>query len=182
MTVSGIFISVTAIGDTTGRNIASRKYAKIGYKIVVKGEHGNSAAGLRELMKGGNNQYLINAHLMPKLEYEFSNYISNNVKEDYAMMDTSDGLADALFKIAEASGVKMVVDYNKIPHSSFVTKDDVLFGGEDYKLVSALPSDFAKVSGGIIIGEIVPYDGVRIDINGDKYSNYDDLKVYNHFN
>ena len=178
---SGIFVSVTAIGSTEGRNISSRKNAKIGYSIVVKGEHGNSAAGLRELINCGNNKDLINAHLMPKLEYEFSKFIGTNIKTDYAMMDTSDGLADALFKIAEASGVKIVVDYNKIPHSSFVTKADVLFGGEDYKLIAAIPLQFAEESGGIIIGEVVPFDGIRVDISGDTFSVYDDLRVYNHF-
>ena len=38
----------------------------------------------------------------------------------YAMMDTSDGLADALFKIAEASGVS--IECNEI---------DGMFGAEE---------------------------------------------------
>lgn len=178
---NGIFISVTAIGSTTGRNISSRSNAKIGYKVVVKGEHGESAAGLRELLNNGKNSVLINAHLMPKLEYEFSKFISENVKEPYAMMDTSDGLCDALFKIAEASNVKIIVDYNKIPHLFGVNKNDVLFGGEDYKLIAALPSEIAEITDGSTIGEVVEYDGARLEISGKKYFSYDDIKAFNHF-
>ena len=44
-----IFISVTAIGSTKGRNISSRNKAKSGQKIVISGEHGSSAAGLNIL-------------------------------------------------------------------------------------------------------------------------------------
>ena len=62
---SGIIISVTAIGSDKGRQISSRSGAKIGYKVVVKGEHGTSAAGLTELFSGGNNKELIKSHLEP---------------------------------------------------------------------------------------------------------------------
>ena len=178
---SGIIISVTAIGSDKGRRISSRSNAKIGYKVVVKGEHGTSSAGLEELFSKGDNTELIKAHLEPKLEDEFSRFIAENIKTDYAMMDTSDGLADALFKIAESSSAKIVVDYSKIPHRKDVTDKQVLFGGEDYKLVAALPEEIAKKSGGIIIGEVYEYDGTRLDISGRKFLKYDDLTTFNHF-
>jgi thiamin-phosphate kinase len=47
-----LYISVTAIGSTGGRKISSRKNAKIGYKVIVSGEHGNSAKGLEILSEG----------------------------------------------------------------------------------------------------------------------------------
>ena len=98
------------------------------------------------------------------------------------MMDTSDGLADALYKIAEASNVKIIIDYSKIPHLDKATKDQVLFGGEDYKLVAAIPETYLKyVDNAVIIGKVVSYNGVRLDISGTEYSSYDELKVYNHF-
>ena len=40
-----IFVSVTAIGSTKNRKISSRSNAKEGYKVIVSGEHGNSAKG-----------------------------------------------------------------------------------------------------------------------------------------
>lgn len=73
-----------------------------------------------------------------------------------AMMDSSDGLADALCQLSEASGVAMNIDLNRIPvHratmncASLLGKADVdplqaaLYGGEDYELVLALsPQDW----------------------------------------
>ncbi len=177
-----IFISITAIGSDTKRKISSRKNAHEGYLIVTKGNLGSSAAGLKELQNNGNSEKLINAHKLPQLEIDFSRQIAENIKEDYAMMDTSDGLADALFKIAESSGVKIKVDYSKIPHLSNVSKQDVIFGGEDYKLIAALPKEFIRnIDNAAVIGEVLPFDGVRLEIGSDIFKTYDDLNVYNHF-
>ena len=178
---SRIVISVTAIGSDKGRKISTRSGARMGYKVVVKGEHGGSAAGLAELLSGGNNKELIKVHLEPELEVEFSKFVAENINDDYAMMDTSDGLADALFKIAESSGVKIVADYDKIPHRNNINEKQVLFGGEDYKLVAVLPRDIAQKSGGTVIGDVVEFDGIRLDISGRKFLKYDDLTAYNHF-
>lgn len=177
-----IYISITAIGIDKNRNISSRKNAKSGYVIITTGKHGTSAAGLNELINNGDNLDYINYHLMPDLEYDFSKTISENVNEPYAMMDTSDGIADALFKIAELSGVKIVVDFNKINHYTDISKDNVLFGGEDYKLIAAIPDKYLKLLNNVsVIGYVTDFDGVRLDISGEKYSNYNELKVYNHF-
>ena len=177
-----IFISITAIGDTNNCNISSRKNAKIGYSVYVKGLHGESAAGLKELQSNGTNLNLIKAHIEPSLEFEFSQKISHLVKEPYAMMDTSDGLADALYKIAEASNVKIIVDYEKIPHTNLVTEEQVLFGGEDYKLVVCVPNMYKdSLSDAKLIGEVYEYDGTRLQISDKKYSSYNELNVYNHF-
>lgn len=60
------------------------------------------------------------------------------------MMDTSDGLADALFKIAEASGVS--IECNEI---------DGMFGAEDYHLVAAVPQEFdSGLDGVYTVGEV----------------------------
>ena len=177
-----IIVSVAAIGVTNGRNISSRSYAKEGYIVVTKGMHGTSSAGLAELMKGGENDTLIKAHLEPQVEYEFSKQISTLVKDKYAMIDTSDGIADALFRIAEASNVKLVIDYDKIPKMKNITEEQVLFGGEDYKLVAAIPKKYLpQINGASVIGFVEKFDGTRLEIAGKKYSSYDELDVYNHF-
>ena len=176
-----LFISITAIGVTKGRKISSRKNAKAGYVVAVSGEHGSSAAGLKQLQLGDNKSDLIQAHIRPQLDIEFSKTISENIKDDYAMMDTSDGLCDALFKIAESSGVKIIADYSKIPHNPQVNKHDVLFGGEDYKLVAAIPENFAKEHSLTIIGRVLEYDGTRLEIDNDRYCSYNELDTYKHF-
>lgn len=162
-----IYISVTAIGSTKERKISSRSAAKVGQKVVVAGVHGSSAAGLRMLRTGTAGTNFIPAHLMPQAQLKFSRLVGESVKEDYAMMDTSDGLMDALSAIAEASGVMLEVDFEKIPYDFELEKisgweDLVLFGGEDYGLVATLPEDF----GGIVIGEVKQGSGVKINYGG----------------
>ena len=180
--VDKIFISISAIGTTNNRNISSRKNAKSGYILITKGLFGSSAAGLNELLNGGSNKELIEAHLEPQLEYDFSEIIATTVKEPYAMMDTSDGIADALFKIAEASKVKAVVNYDSIPHLVQVNKNKVLYGGEDYNIIAAVPAGYlSKITGAILIGKIEPFDGIRLDISGETYTNYNELRIFNHF-
>lgn len=183
-----IFISITAIGKCEGRKISSRSNAKAGQKIVLSGEHGASAAGLRLLMDGKEEpEKFINAHLMPKAQVEFSRKIAECMTADYAMMDTSDGLMDALFQVSEASNVNLEIDFDKIPSDKDLKdfanyKDLVLFGGEDYHLVATVPDDIAKDF--TVIGKVKEGSGVTVIQNGQKtlYTKEDvEKKLYNHF-
>lgn len=138
-----VYVSATIIGKTNGRGVASRSFATPGFNIWVFGEHGSSAAGLRLLENGLsiNEKYreLVNAHKVPVLCRKIP-----TLNTPFAMMDTSDGLADALFKIAESSNVTLVINFEKIPFNQKIKMYDdyenlILFGGEDYGLVVALP-------------------------------------------
>ena len=186
-----IYISVAAIGSCSGRKIATRSGAKSGQKIVIAGCHGSSAVGL-DVLQGKDNPFdtnekseFINAHLMPKAQLSFSKRISTVQKNDYAMMDTSDGLADALCAIAEQSGVLLEIDFDKIPHIQSIVKlnnyeEYMLYGGEDYGLVATVdnPQDFT------VIGEVKEGHGVKINYNNrsEVLTKFDiEKKIYNHF-
>lgn len=176
-----IFISIAIIGKTKGRKISSRKNAKEGYKIIVSGQHGSSAAGLKELFRGETNEFT-EKHLLPKAKVEFSKYIAENIQTDYAMMDTSDGLMDTLLQIAEQSNVLLDVDFNKIPYDNGLEKFDnykdlILYGGEDYELVACIPDDF-YVPNSFEIGKVQKGTGVKI--NGEFVKNAAG-KLFNHF-
>ncbi len=176
-----IFISITIIGKTSGRKISSRKNAKEGYKIIVSGNHGTSAAGLKELFAGKQNKFT-KEHLMPKAQVEFSKYIAQQIQVDYAMMDTSDGLMDALIQISEASNVMLDVDFSKIPYDKNLERFDgledlILYGGEDYQLVACVPQDF-YIPQAFEIGKVVKGFGVKI--NGKLITNVEQ-KLFNHF-
>ncbi len=184
-----IFISVSVIGKVVGRKISSRKYAKVGQKIVVSGNHGTSAAGLQKLQSSNNivRDKFVNAHLMPEAQVIFSQNIATKIDYDYAMMDTSDGLAEALSTIAVESGVLMAVDFEKIPRDkdieSFENWEDlVLYGGEDYQLVATL--DEKDCSDKIVIGEVKKGLGVEIKYEDEiQVLQRQDIekKLYNHF-
>ncbi len=182
---SKLFISVTAIGSTQNRHISSRSNAKNGYKIIVSGEHGNSAYGLKLLQQKkeftkNELEHYISEHLMPIAQVEFSKQIAENIQTDYAMMDTSDGLADALIQIAKASNLKLSIDTSKIPHSPDVDMDLVLYGGEDYQLVAVLPEEIlCKIKNYTIIGEAIKGQ-TGIELDNQFYSDIEN-KLYNHF-
>ena len=175
-----IFISVTVLGTGKNRKISSRKNAKEGYKIIVSGNHGSSAAGLYDLMNNRESKFIKN-HIMPKAQIEFSKYIAENINADYAMTDTSDGLADALLQISEQSGVKMSVNFNKIPYDKEIEcynnwEDLILFGGEDYELVACVPKDFF-VPNSYEIGTVEK--GFDVYIDGKIL--FSDNKMFKHF-
>ena len=182
-----IFISVCAIGSTKHRNISSRKNAKEGYKIVIAGEHGSSDIGLKLLQKGQSlPKEIVEKHLMPVAQIDFGKIIGENVKEPYAMMDTSDGLMDALSAIATESGVMTEVDFDKIPHNKNVEnfanwQESVLFGGEDYGLIAVIPE---KYNYGTTIGKIKSGNGINLKIDGEikhfTKAHVED-KIFNHF-
>lgn len=177
-----IYISITAIGKTKDRKISSRSNAQIGQLVIVSGEHGNSAEGLKKLLCGEECvQKYLSAHLMPEAERAFSRQIAENITEEYAMMDTSDGLMDALSQIANASSVKLSIDYDKIPHDPNVNKETVLFGGEDYKLVATVPSSLLKkISRYYIIGEVK--EGLGVEMDGQTFTEKNvEEKIFNHF-
>jgi len=167
-----VFVSICAIGSTQGRKISSRKNAKAGYKIVVSGLHGSSAAGLNLLLNGKKEpEKFIKAHLEPKAQLEFGTATGASIQEDYAMMDTSDGLMDALSQIAAESGVLLEVDFDKIPYDEDLKqfeswREMVLFGGEDYEIIAAVPANF--FCGGVEIGTVKQGSGVDLIQNGKK--------------
>ncbi len=182
-----IFISVCAIGSTAGRKISSRKNAKVGHKIIVSGLHGSSGAGLKLLLEEKNKpEKFIKAHLEPKAQVEFGKNIAITVKQDYAMMDTSDGLMDALSIIANESGVLLDIDFDKIPHDKDLEQFEnwqnlVLFGGEDYQIVAAVAQDCPF---GAVIGEVKEGLGVNLKINGtvEHFTKEDvENKIFNHW-
>lgn len=166
-----VYISIVAIGTTNGRKISSRSNAHVGDVVITKGEFGKSSLGLKELMTGGSDSELIISHLEPQLEENFANEIATQINSEYAMMDTSDGLADALFQIASSSNVSI--------DSKFV---EGIFGAEDYKLVATVPREFLKkLTEYEIIGKVVEKQDYILKVGNKKYYSYDELGLYNHF-
>lgn len=194
---SKLFISICAIGLVSGRKISSRKNAKIGDYVVTTGVHGSSAAGLF-LLQNKINKFpeLIKKHLTPMLSVNFSEEISTKIDSDYAMMDTSDGLVDALFKIAQTSNVLISVDFDKIPYDKEIEevaqqanlnfKDWIFYGGEDYQLVACVDEENLKKINApyTIIGQVKEkieshFVEIVTDNQTEKISDLE--RTYNHF-
>ena len=187
-----VVVSITALGTTKNRKISSRKNAQEGQVVVVSGVHGSSAGGL-ELLKNNQSepQNLINAHLLPVAQVEFSKQIATLIDCDYAMMDTSDGLADALVQIANFSNKTLVIDFEKIPFDKELKEcfsndyqEKILYGGEDYQLVATVPENLVKyIKNATIIGYVKNrLDGIPVKIiENNKEIILSNNKCFNHF-
>ncbi len=159
-------ITITAIGDVHEHGVLRRSNAKPGDVVVVTGDFGASRAGLyllEEECKSRNDQsvskssverkkfgYCINRHLRPVPRLCESWALNRSARGVGALMDASDGLADALFQIGRASACGMKIDLKKVPvHQDTVAVaekaacdplDWMLYGGEDYELVGCISS------------------------------------------
>ena len=150
-----ICINITLIGETQGIKPAKRSSAKAGDIVVTTGFFGSSALGLWLLQNENKiniryDEFVLerfkNTHLKPEPRNGFGRIIAQTINGDFAMMDTSDGLADGLFKIAKASNVCLEIDKNLIPIAHNLIEicetqnlsyfDMALFGGEDYELLA----------------------------------------------
>lgn len=187
-----IVVSICAIGLTSNCKISSRADAQEDQIIVTTGFHGSSSGGLELLLNGSTHQNsLIEAHISPCAKLIESQLISKNIDEPYAMMDTSDGLVDALYKIAKASKKTLVVDFDKIKFDAKLKElfpdnyiEKILYGGEDYQLVATVPKSLLpKLNSWYEIG-VVKLGSPVLQLNMNKKTiiidNID--KCYNHFN
>ena len=158
-------INITLIGDTQGINPSKRSFAKEGDVVVTTGFFGSSALGLwilqnEDKIKSDYDEYILerfkNAHLKPEPRNGFGRIIAQTVNGNFAMMDTSDGLGDALFKIAQESSVCLDIDKSSIPIAHNLIEicqkqninpyDMAIFGGEDYELLACIkPYDLEKL-------------------------------------
>ena len=164
---SKIAISVCIMGLGLNK-ISSRKCAQAGDFVYVKGMCGNSAYGLSLLLSGKRNKEneFIKAHIKPELYKDITYEIAKNAKMPYVMMDTSDGLYDALHRVSFESGVGFNIDFNKIPHV-VEDKNLVLFGGEDFGLFICLKPEDAHLTEALGLSKIgIVTDTKKIIMNG----------------
>jgi len=133
-------IAITVIGQC--RKPVLRSGARKGDWIAVTGPTGESALGLKLLLRGETASPFIRKHkrTIPQTEKGFL-----LAEYAHAMIDISDGLLLDLTRLLKASGMGAEIDYEKIPMSrsfkqlcrryQYSEKELVLAGGEDYQLL-----------------------------------------------
>lgn len=146
-----LMIDVTVVGTVKPRRALTRAGARPGDVLYVTGSIGAAAAGLQMLqaMGGGRAEVApcIRRYLYPEARVRVGLMLARN-RAASACMDSSDGLADAVRQIAEASQVGIVVEAEALPidpearawFASHNTADEdvammALTGGDDYELV-----------------------------------------------
>lgn len=155
-TVSGkqLIISITIIGYVLKGKARYRNLAKPNDIVFVTGTLGGSRAGLHVLLhqlNETNKKELIRKHRLPEPRVQFSTSLQklNRV----ALNDISDGIANELYEIAEASNVTITIDDELIPIHPQLKQFPIekqyewkYFGGEDFELVGTVsPDDWSFV-------------------------------------
>lgn len=144
-----VTVAITGTVDDEGPPPVLRSGARPGDSLFVTEPLGSASAGLRALRSGAlrsrdlraqaslseetNIAWAINAHRRPVPR--MAHGIAARHGSATAMIDVSDGLAIDLRRMADASGVGVVVD--DLAVASGATDEDALFGGDDYELLIA---------------------------------------------
>ena len=159
-----LMIDITVIGTAKRRQVLTRAGARPGDALYVTGSLGGAAAGLemlrdtasgaseaKDLMEGDRAlkvEGCAHRYLYPEPRVRMGLALGRN-RVASACMDLSDGLADGVRQVAEASGVGIIVDADTLPvdeqarawfnarGGDAVSK--ALSGGDDYELLFTVP-------------------------------------------
>ncbi|HJV67246.1 MAG TPA: thiamine-phosphate kinase [Geomonas sp.] len=172
----GIAISITALGEQRPERVLKRSGAKAGDLVYVSGTVGDAAAGLKELMAGRRDGFLVSRQLDPTPRVAAGVALAEAGLAS-AMIDVSDGILSDLGHICEMSKIGARIELARLPLSEeyrVLCGDDfslALSGGEDYELLFCVPQGngeavealFESVGLAVTrIGEIVEGAGIEV--------------------
>jgi thiamine-monophosphate kinase len=163
--VTGLVISITAIGEVSKDKITYRSGAKENDLICVSGDLGGAYAGLK-LLQREKEVYRENPELQPELQgydYILERQLKPEARADVirmldelkivptSMIDISDGLSSELLHISEQSSCGCRIYDQKIPIAeetgTFAKELNIspttfaMNGGEDYELLFTISQD-----------------------------------------
>lgn len=170
--LTGLAISITAIGDAPKDKVVYRNGAHETDLICVSGNLGAAYMGLQLLEREKNvfmgestnvqpdfagKEYLLERQLKPEARGDIIHALAEADIKPTAMMDISDGLSSELMHICRQSGTGCRVYEEHIPldYQTAVMAEEfnmnvstcALNGGEDYELLFTVPlADYDKVS------------------------------------
>jgi thiamine-monophosphate kinase len=194
--LSGLTISVTAIGKAKKSEVVYRSGAKENELLVVSGDLGGAYMGLqllereKEVFKANpnmqpdldGNDYLLERQLKPEARQDVIKFLKDLDVKPTSMIDISDGLASEIFHLCKASDLGCTIYDEKIPIDAKTSMAAIDFnidpvtcalnGGEDYELLFTVSlADYDKIKGNphmTVIGHITDKNsGVNlVDKNG----------------
>ena len=151
-----VVVSVTALGRSD--RVPGRAGARPGDVLVVTGPLGGAGAAFRA---GG--------YVRPPLRLDEGRRLGATA---HAMLDVSDGLAVDAARIAQRSGVRCVIELERVPLADGATVADLGFG-EDFELLAAV----ADPGGFPVIGRVEEGEGVQLLERGSPV----ELRGYEHY-
>lgn len=168
--LSGLVISITAIGEGEKENLVYRSGAKEKDLLCVSGDLGGAYIGLQILEREKSvfkynpniqpdlegNDYVLERQLKPEARKDIPALLSTLGVKPTAMIDISDGLASEILHICSQSDVGCNLYEEKIPIDAMTYERArefnldptvcALSGGEDYELLFTVDiNDFQKI-------------------------------------
>lgn len=170
--MSGLVISVTAIGEVEKEEVVYRSGGKENELLVVSGDLGAAYMGL-QVLEREKQVYKDNPEMQPELEgfdYILERQLKPEARKDVihflkelgikptSMIDLSDGLASDVLHLCNKSDLGCNIYDEKLPidQETYDTARDfnldpstcALNGGEDYELLFSIrQEDFEKIKG-----------------------------------
>ena len=168
--LTGLTISITAIGEARSEDIVYRDGARPTDLVCVSGNLGAAYMGLQLLEREkavlkevreatpdfAGKEYLLERQLKPEARLDIVRALADAGIHPTAMMDISDGLSSELLHICKQSrcGCRIYEEHIPIDYETAVMAEELnmnvttcaLNGGEDYELLFTVPlSDYEKV-------------------------------------
>ena len=168
--ITGLFLSVTVIGEVEEGKVTYRSGAKPNDLICVTGDLGAAYMGLlvlereKKVFKAdpnmqpelSNNDYVIERQLKPEARIDVVRLLREKDILPTSMIDISDGLASETMHLCQNSGTGCVIQEEKIPidQNTYETAKSfgivpsiaALNGGEDYELLFTIDQkDYEKI-------------------------------------
>ena len=140
-----VCITVTALGRS--ERVPGRAGAQPGDTLVVTGPLGAAGAAFRD-----------GRYVRPPVRVDEGRELARTAR---ALMDVSDGLGADLAHIARRSGVRCVVELDRVPLGQGATVEDLGFG-EDFELLAAVPEPGRFTA----IGRVEAGQGVELLLHG----------------
>jgi thiamine-monophosphate kinase len=147
-----LIVDVTVTGFARRRHVLTRAGGRAGEDLYLTGDVGAASAGLQAWRAGAADIAGIDAcvrrHRRPEPRVRIGALLGRN-RAAGACMDLSDGLADAVRQICEASGCGAMIDAASVPVAAAARtwftrsgQDPItaaIAGGDDYELLFSLP-------------------------------------------
>ena len=169
--------SLTALGWVPEGRMVRRAGAKPGDQVLVSGTIGDATLGLGAVQgwTADPEGLLAYRYRLPEPRLDLRDALRRLAT---ASADVSDGLIADARHIAEASGVRLELDLDRLPLSAAAAtwlegQDDITAallrlasGGDDYEVVCTMPADAKKPPGLTVVGRVSAGQGVEVTAAG----------------
>ncbi len=190
----GVVLTGTVVGAVPKGGAVTRSGARVGDVVFLTGTVGDAAAGLAALLAGDEKKFpdIVRRHQRPTAAVKTAEILRE--AGVHALDDVTDGVASEAHEIAEASGVDLILEAEKIPMAPETKRAAerygtmaltyALSGGEDYVLLGTMaPEDFdavCKRAGLIAVGRVAKGCG-RVFLQEENDLRVLEKSGYNHF-